>query len=161
MPLLSELFVDCDTVDWLGVFMDNGFVFTEANATESVTVTKALGYASEEPEVVWLELAFSTTGSLEGVLMDNGFALAEKNATCTDKSAEVTRQSSARMHAHSSSSELSAHQMPAHAYPRSSLLPAGLASAPAVHASSCAALIDVWEGDPSLCCCLPDELRRL
>ena len=39
-PHLSRIFTFNDTVEWLGVFMDNGFACTEKNATESVTVTK-------------------------------------------------------------------------------------------------------------------------
>ena len=39
-PHLPRIFTFNDTVEWLGVFMDNGFACTEKNATESVTVAK-------------------------------------------------------------------------------------------------------------------------
>ena len=40
LPHLPWIITFNDTVEWLGVFMDNGFACTEENATESVTVTK-------------------------------------------------------------------------------------------------------------------------
>ena len=56
MPLLSEQCVNCDTVDGLGVFMDNGFAFTRKNAAESVTVTEenSFGKGRVRGHMMWL-----------------------------------------------------------------------------------------------------------
>ena len=52
----SEQSVDCDTVGWLGVFMEDGFAFTEKNASESVTGTQenSFGKGVERGHMMWL-----------------------------------------------------------------------------------------------------------
>ena len=45
-----------DTIEWLGVFMDNGFACTEKNATESATATKenSFGKGRVRGHIMWL-----------------------------------------------------------------------------------------------------------
>ena len=71
------------TVHLEGMLMDNVCAFAERNrCTEpsskgirspATMQQKTRGGTSEEPEAMWLVLAFSTTDSLEGMRRDNGF----------------------------------------------------------------------------------------
>ena len=53
MPLLSEQSVDCDTVDWLGVFMDNAFAFTEKTLRSQLHFLRKTRSGKAECEATW------------------------------------------------------------------------------------------------------------